>query len=118
MTTSTNSDEILVRFTTEAEPSRSDMAPPPTYEAETQAFWNRKRAGTVKDVPMKVADLTAEINRVSGAIQHALDAPQPAAGGFRVDSFEVGLAINASGGVALVAEVGIEASIKVTFKRS
>jgi hypothetical protein len=67
---------------------------------------------------MKVADLTSEISRVSGAIQNALDTPAPPTGKFRVDSFEIGLAINASGKVALVAEVGMEASINVTFKRS
>jgi hypothetical protein len=67
---------------------------------------------------MKLADLTSGISDISTSIQSALDTPTATPGRFHVDSFEIGLAINASGKVVLVAEVGIEASITVTFKRS
>lgn len=67
---------------------------------------------------MKVAGLSSQINGIASSVQSALSAPDPTPGKFHVDSFEIGLAINASGNVVLVAEVGLEASITVTFKRS
>jgi hypothetical protein len=112
------SGEILVRFTTEDESAgASSLEPPLGEDAVQQAFWPFKRR-SVKDVPMKVASLSSQINDIAATVQGALSAPQPASGGFHVDSFEIGLAINASGHVVLIAEVGIEASITVTFKRT
>ncbi len=115
---STDGGEILVRFTAdEDESTGSNLRPPPTDEAETQALWPFKKR-SVKDVPMRIADLSSEINGIATSIQSALSAPEATTGKFRVDSFEIGLAINASGKVVLVAEIGLEASITVTFKRS
>lgn len=112
--------EILVRFTAEeGEPSGETLQPPPTDEAETQALWPfHKRS--IKDIPMRVADLSSQINDIATSIQSALSTPTPTPtpGKFHVDSFEIGLAISASGNIVLVAEVGLEASITVTFKRS
>lgn len=112
--------EILVLFRDDASwgASEDPLTPPPTDEAQTQASWNKKPSEPVKAIRMDAGNIATELSRVSNAIQSALDSTDPPKGKFRVESFEVGLAINASGKIALVAEVGMKASVNVTFTRT
>jgi hypothetical protein len=116
---SSNDNEILVRFVDSTDVSTDGaLLPPAAEDAETQSLWPSGRNRKVKDVSMKLDQLTSQLNGISKAIQGALNTPAPPPGQFHVESFDIGLAITASGKIALVAEVGVEASITVTFKRS
>lgn len=120
MTESNDNQDILVIFKDDLQSGSAggSLTPPPTDDTQTQALWNRNSKVPVKAIAMNAGDLASELSRVSNALQGALDTPDPPKGKFRVESFEVGLAINASGKIALVAEIGMEASINVTFKRA
>ena len=59
-----------------------------------------------------LGDITAKLEKV---LENQEAEKKP--GGFYLESFSVGLAVEGRGKVFMVAEVGVEASIEVTFKR-
>ncbi len=90
--------------------------PPPGTGVEQQALWHRRKT---KDVAVETAKLADSLDEISDQVESVLQQrAQKKDSKFHLDSFEVGLAVSASGGFVLVAAVGIEASIRVTFKKS
>ena len=112
-------NSILVRVTDDGIGAETqDVPQPPAGRgAEQQALWSRKRAA--KDVSINVETLREGIEKITAKLEEvfqARQAPQPDRP-FELKSFTVGLAVNGSGKVLLVGEIGAEASIQVTFER-
>ena len=114
----TDSDKILVQVLDE-QPPREGLVPPPESDVQEQALWKRKNTQAVEKL-LDPATIGAGIRDITTKLKNALETDETTAqaGSFQIESFTVGLAINASGSVALVGSVGAEASIQVTFKRS
>jgi hypothetical protein len=75
-----------------------------------QEWWTNLRARRLDDVQ-------ADFGRVFGQVAQLLkDLPHPIRG-YAVEEFEIGLAFTAEGQLAFIAKAGIEASIKLQFKR-
>jgi hypothetical protein len=85
---------------------------------EEQAFWHRKAKAKVEQIDLDPETLRASLDDLTAKLELVLanqtDRPNSS---FALDSFSVGLAVNATGKLFLVAEVGIEASIELTFTR-
>jgi hypothetical protein len=88
---------------------------------QEESFWHPFRDGAAKAATLDIdpQKLQTSLDDISGKLERVLanQAADEATRSFALDSFEVGLAISASGGFAMIAEVGIEASVKVVFKR-
>ena len=95
-----------------------EQADRPDRGVEEQAFWNRAAKARVKDIDLDTGRLQDSLDDITEKLEKALERQaEREVHGFALESFCVGLAINASGKLALVAEVGVEASIELTFTR-
>jgi hypothetical protein len=68
---------------------------------------------------VQLSVLLGNLSGLIEAFQAALKEPPKATSGYHVDEIELNLGVNANGGIALLGklETGIEAGIKVKFKR-
>lgn len=110
---------ILVRVLDQNGAPVGELSPPPVAGAEQQALLGFKRR--TKDIPLDVSELSARIREITVAVQNALEPSSTTSEkkhGIQLDSFKIGLTVSASGKVVLVGELGVEASIEVTFKRN
>lgn len=122
MTTSPTESTITVRVLAEDGPAGSDTGIPTPDDADSRTEskltdWIRRRGA--QDIEVKEEDLAASLHDITSKLDRVLAEQGTAAtgSGFRIEEFTVGLAISGKGKVVLVGELGVEASIEVTFKR-
>ncbi len=110
-------DYILIRVADDrTDANAQPLRPPPGAGVEQQAFWNRSNPSA--EIEVKVENLKAGIERITEQLEKLFQArTEKDDAAFELTSFTVGLTVSASGKVAIVAEVGAEASIQVTFER-
>lgn len=103
---------ILVPATYQEEPGEYHGAAQET--AKEQALWGSSK---VKEVKLDKEDYQRICTQVFALVDAQEKVTPKSADGFRVDEVTVSLGVHASGGLAFIAEAGVEASIEVTFKR-
>jgi len=89
-------------------------------DVEEQAWWRHTGATKVKtrELGLDPIKLQTSLDDISAKLEKVLENQRNrAVGGFALESFTVGVAVNAEGKLFMVAEVGIEASIELKFKR-
>jgi hypothetical protein len=93
-------------------------APPPETDVEEQSWWRWKTTPVVpKPVEIDGDELRKNLDDITKKLERVLEGQAQRKGDFGLDSFSVGLAVEGRGKVFLVAEVGVQASIQLTFKR-
>jgi hypothetical protein len=97
--------------------SGEDGAPPPEGDVEEQSLFGRKPKAVPKPVEIDGDELRKNIENITAQLERVLESQAEKKSGFNLDSFSVGLAVEGKGKVFLVAEVGVKASIELTFKR-
>lgn len=65
----------------------------------------------------KLDDVKADFRRVLGQVEHLVSDLPHSIKGYGIEELEVGLAFTAEGQLAFIAKAGVEASVKVQFKR-
>jgi hypothetical protein len=65
----------------------------------------------------RLDDAKADFRRVFGQVEQLVKDLPPSIHGYGIEELEVGLAFTAEGQLAFIAKAGIEASVKVQFKR-
>ncbi len=122
MTRQSNTPEpigaIPVLFLTETEAADIVVEPQEgDVEEQVRLPWKPKATKAVVE-QIDGDELKKSLDTITGQLQKVLDNQgQPPSGGFALDSFKIGLKIVGKGKIALVAEVGGEASIELTFNR-
>jgi hypothetical protein len=88
-------------------------------DVEEQAFFGLIRPKATKQVDIDPTKLSESLADITAKLEKVLEnqKKKEESNGFYLESFSVGLAIEGRGKVFMVAEVGVEASIEVTFKR-
>jgi hypothetical protein len=87
---------------------------------EEQARWpfKAKLKGKTEEVALDPEELRRSLDDITAKLEKVLENQSSRdVGGFRLESFTVGLAVSASGKVAMIAEAGVEASIQLQFTR-
>ncbi|OBG19355.1 hypothetical protein [Mycobacterium sp. 852002-51057_SCH5723018] len=97
--------------------SGDESAPLPAGDVEEQSLFSRTPKAVAKPVEIDAEVLRKNIEDITSQLEHVLEGQAKRDSGFGLDSFTVGLAIEGKGKVFLVAEVGVKASIELTFKR-
>jgi hypothetical protein len=95
---------------------------PPVHEddadIEEQGFWTRRATSRVRELELDGDTLQRSLDDITAKLEKVLENQnREHAGGFALESFSVGLAVEGKGKLCLVAEVGVEASIELTFSR-
>ena len=95
------------------------IAPPHDEVLVAPIFGFRKSAKVVAKVGEVDGDeLKKSLDKITGSLEKVLESQTATSGsGFRIEEFKVGLAVNGKGTVFFVGELGVEASIELTFKR-
>jgi tetrahydromethanopterin S-methyltransferase subunit G len=98
--------------------SGGDESPPPEADVVEQSWWSWKPTKVVaKRVDIDGDELRKSLDDITSKLERVLEGQAQRTGDFGLDSFIVGLAVEGRGKVFLVAEVGVQASIQLTFKR-
>ena len=89
-----------------------------TGDAQEEALFGLGRKKVEKVVEEFDGDkLKESIDKITNQLEKVLENQSKPSGGFVLESFKVGLKVEGKAKIALVAELGGEASIELTFKR-
>jgi hypothetical protein len=87
---------------------------------EEQGFFRRKASAKVDEATADLQGMVGDYERIRNQIRAIFIEPEgggEAEGGFGLQELTVHLGISAKGGIGFIAELGVDASIELTFRR-